>query len=68
MNPDGFEASNTNNCGENWGTRENANRIDLNRNFPDQFGRTEGALQPETKVGHHLGRISAQSCHFTGHY
>jgi murein tripeptide amidase MpaA len=50
MNPDGFEASSTHNCGENANSRENANHIDLNRNFPDQFGRTEGSLQPETKV------------------
>ena len=50
MNPDGFEASSPSDCGETSFTRENANRVDLNRNFPDQFGRTEGSLQPETKA------------------
>ena len=49
MNPDGFEASSTNACGEYSG-RENHNNIDLNRNFPDQFGRSYGEIQPETKV------------------
>ena len=49
MNPDGFAASSSNNCGELHG-RNNANDIDLNRNFEDRFDRQEGALQPETKV------------------
>ncbi len=48
MNPDGFENSRAGMCEGGW--RENSNRLDLNRNFPDQFGRQEGAMQPETKV------------------
>eukprot|EP00009_Paramoeba_aestuarina_P008839 CAMPEP_0201521132 /NCGR_PEP_ID=MMETSP0161_2-20130828/14236_1 /ASSEMBLY_ACC=CAM_ASM_000251 /TAXON_ID=180227 /ORGANISM="Neoparamoeba aestuarina, Strain SoJaBio B1-5/56/2" /LENGTH=499 /DNA_ID=CAMNT_0047919709 /DNA_START=24 /DNA_END=1523 /DNA_ORIENTATION=+ len=39
MNPDGFEL----------GRRENANRYDLNRNFPDQFRGISYAIQPETR-------------------
>lgn len=30
-------------------TRENANRVDLNRNFPDQYRASEGELQRETQ-------------------
>ena len=30
--------------------RENANRVDLNRNFPDQFAKPTDPLQPETKA------------------
>ncbi|XP_043268241.1 carboxypeptidase D-like [Venturia canescens] len=39
MNPDGFEKSHEGNCDSNsdWSGRENANKMDLNRDFPDQF-------------------------------
>lgn len=36
MNPDGYEQSNAGDCDSEKG-RTNANLIDLNRNFPDQF-------------------------------
>lgn len=32
------------------GTRGNYNNLDLNRNFPDQFGWSTGAQQPETSA------------------
>lgn len=39
MNPDGFEKSEEGKCDSKRGFtgRENANHVDLNRNFPDQF-------------------------------
>ncbi|XP_023245704.1 carboxypeptidase D [Copidosoma floridanum] len=39
LNPDGFENSREGMCNslEDYTGRENANRVDLNRNFPDQF-------------------------------
>lgn len=37
MNPDGFEKSMEGDCGGNHHGRENANNLDLNRSFPDQF-------------------------------
>ncbi|CAL1265427.1 unnamed protein product [Larinioides sclopetarius] len=42
MNPDGYEIA----------SRENANGVDLNRNFPDQFHSTKenAILQPETRA------------------
>ncbi|VDQ04113.1 unnamed protein product [Trichobilharzia regenti] len=50
-NPDGFEISNE---GDENGIvgRKNLHNVDLNRNFPDQFGRTyENMVQePETKL------------------
>ncbi|GAB1867429.1 Carboxypeptidase D [Camponotus japonicus] len=41
MNPDGFENSLEGKCEskEDFSGRENANRVDLNRDFPDQFDR-----------------------------
>lgn len=46
MNPDGFEASHE---GDRSGLqgRANANNVDLNRNFPDQFTGRSSSLQPE---------------------
>lgn len=40
MNPDGFAL----------GRRNNANGLDLNRNFPDRFQWSTGAQQPETQA------------------
>ncbi len=40
LNPDGFAAAHEGDCigmGSGGVGRENANRVDLNRNFPDQF-------------------------------
>lgn len=37
MNPDGYEISKEGDEGSSLG-RSNANRVDLNRNFPDQYG------------------------------
>jgi hypothetical protein len=49
MNPDGFAKATLRDCGE-WGGRENANGVDLNRNFPDRFDLQEGEIQPETQA------------------
>lgn len=46
LNPDGYEVANE---GDLQG-RNNANGIDLNRNFPDRFGRNQGEIQPETQA------------------
>ena len=48
LNPDGFAAAEEGDCGDMQSGgegRENANRVDLNRNFPDQFrdGSTEAS-------------------------
>lgn len=48
MNPDGFEGADTTSCVGITG-RTNANGVDLNRNFPDQFPIIEDvAREPET--------------------
>ena len=49
MNPDGFEASSEGQC--EGGHRNNADGVDLNRNFPDQFAaRRVLHTQPETRA------------------
>nr|CFW94241.1 Eka-PI kinase protein [Euperipatoides kanangrensis] len=48
MNPDGFENANKA-CNGRFG-RENANLVDLNRNFPDQFGGSNQVIQPEVQA------------------
>ncbi|CAK8685595.1 unnamed protein product [Clavelina lepadiformis] len=48
MNPDGFEHSVEGNCHTHGPyQRENAHKVDLNRNFPDQF---DSALKSRNKV------------------
>ncbi|KAK3607554.1 hypothetical protein CHS0354_011089 [Potamilus streckersoni] len=49
MNPDGFEKANEGDCSGEKG-RGNANNVDLNRDFPDQFDKDTHNLQPETKA------------------
>lgn len=46
MNPDGFEASQEGVCGGHRTGRTNANNKDLNRSFPDQYGK--GIKTPES--------------------
>uniref|UniRef100_A0A3Q2Y7G1 Carboxypeptidase D n=1 Tax=Hippocampus comes TaxID=109280 RepID=A0A3Q2Y7G1_HIPCM len=46
MNPDGFEVSQEGVCAGHRGGRNNANNKDLNRSFPDQYGK--GIKNPET--------------------
>lgn len=53
MNPDGYEVALANKragIGTYLAGRYNANGVDLNRNFPDRFGRSEGDIQPETQA------------------
>ncbi|KAK0098361.1 hypothetical protein PV326_009114 [Microctonus aethiopoides] len=51
MNPDGYEASKLGDV-DGIDGRNNANNVDLNRNFPDQYGKTRFNEQqePETKA------------------
>ena len=50
MNPDGFEQAREGDCTGVQG-RANANSVDLNRNFPDQFDPNSGNnIQPETQA------------------
>lgn len=51
MNPDGYEYSMEGDASSNVG-RKNANMVDLNRNFPDQYGQNDfnRFQEPETKV------------------
>ncbi|XP_044305809.1 carboxypeptidase M [Varanus komodoensis] len=49
MNPDGFEATDPLDCYPMEG-RHNANKEDLNRNFPDAFVRNNATVQPETRA------------------
>jgi len=45
LNPDGFEISREGSCDNNRLGRENANRVDLNRNFPRQFDEPQNDLR-----------------------
>lgn len=47
MNPDGYSNAQEGDYSSTVG-RHNSNGVDLNRNFPDRFGRQQGATQPET--------------------
>jgi carboxypeptidase D len=51
MNPDGFENADPSDCFGVTG-RQNANEVDLNRNFPDQFenGDVNEVREPETQA------------------
>ncbi|KAM4795649.1 carboxypeptidase D [Rhinophrynus dorsalis] len=54
LNPDGFEKATEGDCTGAKGGRENANQIDLNRSFPDQFpikgSQPEPNLVPEVRA------------------
>ena len=45
LNPDGYEASQEGACDNNRRGRNNANNIDLNRNFPKQFDEPQNDLR-----------------------
>ena len=49
MNPDGYTRAHEGDVTGVMG-RSNAKGVDLNRNFPDRFGRTESNRQPETQA------------------
>ena len=51
MNPDGYELAVKEGKGDWLVGRTNANSVDLNRNFPDQFAATpNAAIQPESQA------------------
>ena len=45
LNPDGYESSVEGACDNNRRGRNNANNVDLNRNFPRQFDEPQGDLR-----------------------
>ena len=49
MNPDGYKQAQEGDYDSVRG-RYNANGVDLNRNFPDRFGREQGSIQSETQA------------------
>lgn len=50
LNPDGFEYASEGSCQSKSRGRENANGVDLNRNFPDQFdSEVDAALRASTR-------------------
>ncbi|GFN75897.1 carboxypeptidase d [Plakobranchus ocellatus] len=49
MNPDGFAVSREGDC-DSLSGRYNANGVDLNRNFPEQFSSPDEALTPEPET------------------
>lgn len=49
MNPDGYSNAQEGDYSSVTG-RYNGNNVDLNRNFPDRFGREYGSIQPETQA------------------
>lgn len=49
MNPDGFEEAHLGDCTGVLG-RPNHRKVDLNRNFPDQFRKHNPVVEPETKA------------------
>ncbi|XP_071179438.1 carboxypeptidase D-like [Mytilus edulis] len=49
MNPDGFEEAHLGDCTGVLG-RPNHRKVDLNRNFPDQFRKRNPVVEPETKA------------------
>lgn len=49
LNPDGYERAEEGDVASLLG-RNNNNDLDLNRNFPDRFGRSRGEIQQETRA------------------
>lgn len=50
LNPDGYEMAVEGDGVESVTGRSNGNAFDLNRNFPDRFGRAASPIQPETQA------------------